>query len=366
MNRTHNPQIDNGLFVAEYYLKKDYKNITIEDLKENNELLCKILENTLKNKNITTCEYTTHLNSALTQPKQKILTQMSWLLDSIRNDKYCILCGEKTVNISIEIDRRYLEGIVSQTFFNHANNLNTVDVCPKCLYLSMLSVLNTQKIGSCILYISDNDNFMRDVTKDIQLKITKQSLCELKSVEKDTSFISACIDILNKQDIYDTNYIIQYCFVNGQNIYQAEKTIKTDQINLIRDIKSEGLLSEFISLNLFNNIYNNNSFVKSLINLYNYNKKCSKELSEILEEYEMSENEKKLVLKITNKLQEISIDKLKKELKLCDNKNKFESFLMKYQEEIKLFDDLNDIEEILSYKKWERYKNYILWSILIK
>lgn len=365
MNRTYNPQIDNGLFIAEYYLNKNYKDITIEDFIENNNLLCQTLENAIKNKNIKTCEHTTHLNSSLTQPKQKISKQMLWLLNNIGNDKYCLYCGEKIVNTKIDIDRRYIEGIVSQTFFNHANSLLTVDICPKCLYLSMLSVLNTQKIGACTLYISDNDDFMRNLTKDFQLKIIKQSLCELKPTQKDESFINTCIDILHKQDIYDVNYVIQYCFVNGQNIYQSEKTINIKQINLIRDIKGEGLLEEFISLNLFNNLYNNTSFIKSLINIYNYNKKCSKKLSEILEEYEMSDTERSLVLKITTKLKELSEDKLKKELKLCDNKNKFESLLMKYQEDIGLFDNLTDIEEILNYKKWEMYKNYILWSILI-
>ena len=254
MIRTYMPMIDNGLFVAEYYLNIPYRDITIDVLYDNISLFSgKIVELIETEEFYRKITYSTHVNSSFTQRSTKktkgelIKDQQENLLGNVRGDKNCLYCGQKQVNTDLNIDRKYMYGLVSQTFYNSANNLQTVDVCPVCAYLSMLSILNIQKIGMPTLYISDSDNFMRKITGYIQ---------NLSIGELDIDSNLKATELVNKSLLIDETpgYITQFCFQNaGQIVNDVERTFYSEDIKLLKKLEKEELLDEFIGFGLHNN-----------------------------------------------------------------------------------------------------------------
>jgi len=365
MKRTYHYQVDNGLFVLENIIKKPYSEITIQDLFENNKIISAKIQSAIKSEGVDICQALTHFNSILTQTKSKksIEEVMRELLNNISNHKYCIICGEKQVNTNIEVDRKYIANLVSQTFFNHASNLKHVDICPICVYLSLISVLNNQRIGSAILYNSDSDEAMRYITNQQQLKIDKNQLIDVK-IKKTDNYIETCLNIKRIQDMFNSNYLSQHCIANGQNVFYDEKVLNRKDYNLLSDLKSSQLLHEFIELGLFYNLINKSSFTNTLLK---YNKNCSKELYELLEDYEMTEKQKEIVNKICIKLLESEDSKeLSKQLRCCDNKSKFQDFLLKYQESLNILSNLDEMEEVLNFRKWKDYKTSLQFRITMQ
>lgn len=359
MNRTYMPMIDNGLFVAEYYLGKPYKEITIDYLYDNiyvfSQLIADKIENNEFYRNIT---YLTHMNSSFTQNSKKksketlIREQFENLLDNVGSDKYCIYCGKKQVNVNLEIDRKFMYGLVAQTFFNSANNLQTVDLCPVCAFLSLLSILNIQKIGVPTLYTSDDDNFMRAITKKIQLS-------SVENLDIDGNLKAN--ELINATFLVDEipNYVEQFCFMNsGQVVNDIERILHYKDIKLIRKLKNLGLLDKFIDYGLHNRLTLGHELITS--EFY-----CSLELLNVLEEYDLKNKEREIIENVTKNLLEIeSYEKLLKDLKLCNTKERFNNFILNYSSKRSLVEDIADYD-ILIGSNWTKFKNYINMNLMI-
>ena len=172
------------------------------------------------------------------------------LLDSIGEDRTCIICGEKRVNTRAELPYSSLiYGTPSPSnFMNRGNNLRTVDICPVCLFLSLVGFLNTQKISYPFLYISDSDEFMRDITEDIQQKIGRSIMLDIKSKDMAQHLIPTLTELMDmKESEYEgLNYINLIQYANAKKNQYKESVISKKNLNFIREVKYEGLINEFI------------------------------------------------------------------------------------------------------------------------
>lgn len=370
MNRTYMPMIDNGLFIVEYYLDVPYRDIAVSDLYDNLDTFAEKISELLETKEFfRKIAYSTHMNSSFTQTSKNkskysiIKEQFDNILDNVGQDKNCIYCGEKRVNLDFAIDRKFMYGLISQTFFNSSNNLQTIDMCPICAFLSMLSILNTQKIGMPTLYISDSDDFMRSYTESMQKLIGEASKIEEKidisGNLKYDKLLEISIDTL---DIKDIGYITQFCFMNaGQIVSESERTYTRKEIKLLSRLKEKQLLDEFMNLG-FHRRLNNNLQIEDVF-------AASKELIKELEGYNLynlNEKEKDIVDYVTKTLLKIeSSDKLLKEIKLCNNKMKFNSLILQYSEKETLVRDVKDYDMLTGYN-WKKYRDYINMNILIQ
>ena len=288
-----------------------------------------------------------------------IIEQFQELLENIGNDKECIYCSNKRVNINLNIDRKFMYGLVSQTFYNSSNNLQTVDVCPVCAYLSMISILNIQKIGMPTLYISDSDDFMRSITKSNQTILDEQNdLDELFNIP--SNFKSTKLIEIALLDISNIGYITQFCFQNsGQLIGEVERTIYKKDIELLKRLDNKGLLEEFMSFGLHDRLALGRSLVTDMVY-------CSSRLLKELEVFELKEEEKKIIEYAADTLIEIEdSNKLLKEIKLCNTQSKFNNFILNYSEKKALVKDVKHYDILTGYN-WAKYRDYINMHILIQ
>lgn len=370
LKRTYNPFVDNGLFAAEYYLEKDYKDITIMDIENNISYLSSKLAELIEEKEFyKKIVYSTHMNSSYTQPlrqksrEEMIAKQFEEIIDNVGKDKHCIYCGEKQVNKDFIIDRKFVPGIVSNTFFNSANNLQTVDICPVCIFFSMLSLLNIQKIGLPALYVSDSDLLMRKVTEHIQ-KNAALDVNEL-IVEGKERYRKFAEIALYEVPIDEVGYVTKVSFQNaGQVINHSEETLTKEKISLIRRLGKESLLEEFLDFGLMRRLINDNLLISKLLSdnvLY-----LSAKLYQILEESELKEKEKQVVAYATKKLMRLeSIENLIKEFKLINSRTKFIDYVMKFSEKEPIVESIEDFDKLTGYD-WLRFKNYIQMNLLLE
>ena len=371
MNRTYHYQVDNGLFVAGYYLNKEIEDITVDDLSNNVDFFTNKLWNLVEEKGFyKSLSHTTHINSQLnqkTRTKEALSSQLEGFLDNIGNDKTCILCGEKRVNISFteNTHRSFISGIVAKTFFNSSNNLQTVDICPVCMFLSMISFLNTQKMSYPFLYLSDSNEFMNYITEEIQNSVNKNILLDFKESDLERNFLELCTEKIRMETIFDLNYIELIFFQNGKDIYYKNYNVEKDKIIFFINIKNKGLIKEFCDMKLFNSVRDNKLLINRLLDSNN-DLKCSKELFKEVEEWELNSKDIEIIDRITKILYEnYSIEDIKKTLKLCDNNKKFEDFIIKHSENIPLYKTLEEFEKITNYKNWLKFKKYIIAKLIL-
>lgn len=362
MNRTYNFQVDNGIFVVEYLLDKDYKDITISDLRKNIDKFGDRIDEYKANSNIVSM---THQNSYMTQKGKDIRDQMNFLLDNIGEDKTCMICGEKRVNVTADIPYTALiYGAASpDNFMNRGNNLRTVDICPVCLFFSILSFLNTQKMGWAILYNSNSDEFMRNITKTIQIEINKKILLEFKnSKDMDKKFIETMTKLkIDEKNYDDLDYIELVRFNNNPQNPRIEKLeISDEKLSLINRIKNRGLIQEFFNKNLFYKIVKGLNPIKTL-SRYRNSSVETYELYEILKEVYMTEKEIQLVEDVANKLIEVNGEKALVDLKLIKGKVDFKEFLIKYSEKIQLCRNLSDYNKMI--ENHYDYKDYLILEL---
>lgn len=396
MNRTYNIFVDNGMFVSSYYLEKEVEDINLGELKTNIGLFAEELlklVNKEKGSFHRSLAYLTNNNSCLTQIHSRPYTdrekydilkgQLDDLLDNIGSDKVCYICGDKTVNIHYEVDRKFMPGLISQTFFNSANNLQTVDVCPRCMFFSLLSFMNVQRVGRPCLYLSDSNFFMKENTANIQdnLKIGKHT--ELKLKEGDNHFIDTLLSSSPHGDMSKLNYVTRVFFTNGQNVEYEEYTLTNKKIKLLKEVIEKDLLDVFMEFNLFRKLLEDMPVILGLYSLSwnNFSKwkkltqddkkeylKKIKSLTDILEGHEMVEHNKNLIEKTVKMLTEVkSIEDIKKELKLVDSGKELLQMLVNYMESKWCNTLLNpeELEEITSKFKWGTYKMFILHSLIL-
>lgn len=369
MNRTYNFQVDNGLFVAEHILDKQYKDITIEDLRGNIDLFTDKLHEYNK---MSTLSSTTHFNTSLTQLKidkrhERLKNQLTMLLDNIGNDKNCMICGKRQVNIKADIPYSSLMyGLAShKRNMNMGNNLSTVDVCPVCLFLSLVSFLNTQKISFPFVYMSDSDEFMRDITSEIQLNLTKNILLDRKIKDLDKNFIDEMVNINMSEDLYDDlGYINMITYKNAQNNYYSEINIEKDRLLMLMKVKAKGLMDEFYTRRMFRPFFDNSNIVKYMANTIKYDK-YSIELYELMRGYFMTQKQIELVEVLTDKLlQRNDTDRVLRDLFLIKGKTDFKRFLIDYSKNEPLLDNLNDMNTIIQ-NNYD-FKDYLILNIQMK
>lgn len=371
MNRTYNFQVDNGLFVAENYIGKDYKDININDLEDNIERFAKKM---CKYGELGTLKSTSHNNSALTQPAfknnrvEKVSEQLKELIDNISNHKTCMICGENKVNVEYEVNSAFMAMIPSlNKFSNKANNLHTIDVCPVCLFLSYISFLNTQKISFPFLYLSDSDNFMREITDEIQKDVSRDILTDRKIKDSDNYFLEIMQRISRVKRRYgDMTYIDLIYFANAQNNYYNIQNINRQKLSFINSLKKNILIKEFCELNLFQSYIRDRISIKNLISNDNkqiYKLICSGELYKLLESEIMTNKDIEIVEYATEKLLENnSVDDLLKELKICNMKNDFEKFIINHSKEKLLYRTLLEYKDLTNIYK---YKNLLIANLLL-
>lgn len=361
MNRTYNFQVDNGLFVMEYYLDKKYEGITTVDLKNNVDMLADRINMYKENSNIVSM---THHNSYLTQKGKDIRDQLNILIDNIGSDKNCTICGKKQVNIYLDIAYTALiYGVASPNkFLNRGNNLRSVDICPICMFLSIISFLNTQKMGLATLYNSDSDEFMRDITSNVQQDINKNIMLDIDSKNTDKQFVETMNKLnLDKYSYNDLNYIELIKYNNNpQSPYKKYLSLSASNLKLINRIRHEGLIEEFYSKYLFDAMGKGQNLVKRLGKFKDY----SEELYEILKEVYMTKKEIELIDSMTERLIEIDGIKALTDLKLVKDKKDFKRFLVTYSEKINLCNSLNDYNEVI--EKYYDYKDYLILNLNLK
>lgn len=377
MNRSYNFQVDNGLFVAEYYLQKDYRDISVDNLRDSIELFAKQMKAcndlTVLNaqKKETKISVMSHNNSALTQGafkdnrEAKIAEQLEICLESIANHKTCMVCGERSVNVEAKINGAMMYGIPSlSNFINKGNNLKHVDVCGKCLFLSYLSFLNTQKISYPFLYNSDSDEFMRDITEQIQDNLASKVILDLRKADSSKYFIETILDIDQKRDAYGADYIDLIYFANGQSNYYEIESLDKRKLLFLAKLKHEQLINEFGSLGLFGLYASEKLRIGHLVISDKkdiYLLRSGKQLYKRLEEELMTEKEIKMIEHVAERLlEQASLETLLKELKLCSKPYEFESFIDRYSEEETLYRSNTEYLELTNVYK---YKNFLIANL---
>ncbi|WP_231148373.1 hypothetical protein [Clostridium botulinum] len=397
MERTYNVFVDNGLYVLANGLDKEIEDITFEDIKNSTHLFAEKFQDYIN------CEYYKKnvsmgfQNSAYTQGlkkdketkkesetrAEKVQNQYNLILNNIGNDEYCSICGQKHINLNANIDyiksftRCWMPHIHANTFVNYINNLKVVNICPVCLYLSLLSIFNFNKAGDrIILYNSDDSEFMKDYTYEKQQSVkTDIIMCAKESKEKTyyikgiTETIEKIVDEGNKYN----GYIEAISFINSaQNEGYDEYLISSKDLKFMKNLTNKSLRNEFQGLGFFRDLITRrlqsnytSCVLRNLRNSYSDNL-SSKLLNEIEEEYSKLKKEKlDLIKEICEKIYETNdIDEIK-ELKSVDSGNKFEELLIEWNESYKdkKKEDLFDIDQynmLVEFKEFKSTKNRMI------
>lgn len=241
MKRTYNEFVDNGLFVASYLLNKEIEDITEQDILDNKELFIDKLLEFVSCENLHSIGTMLFFNSPLMNPrsknkhKEKTLEFFNMLEETLIDDNKttCFCCEEKRVSPSIckisTVSSSVNPLLPANTFYNFSNNLHMVNICPICLILSMLSLLNTLKFGINYLIISDNDDFMKDYTKQTQYQNSMyiESDGAIKNNKKIFDFLYEMFDEEGYKDIYNCGYIGILRYNNSKGNNEIENLIIT-------------------------------------------------------------------------------------------------------------------------------------------
>lgn len=415
MERTYNVFVDNGLYVISYYLKKSIRDLTIEDIKNSSKQFTNKICELLQSDRFRCLAYSTHLNSAYTRnytikptnkedkderekiskeinkrKKEAILNQFEGLLNNIGNDKTCLICGKKQVNLSIDIDKKYIPGIVAGSFYNSSNNLNSVDICPICLYLSMISILNIQTvskykltkknnekkrgIGVPTLYISDSNLIMEEYTEEIQRKVQSEKILDIEECKDDKYFLDSIIQIYvdknNLKKIDNCKYItlVRFCNNPHKGEYIEESHLEEKGLKFLLDLFNTGKKKDILSFELIDSLKENKLMIFKLLNKKNHCLKCEKETYKKVRNFEMNEKELKITKNITKVLFENNdLKSIDKNFENIRNEREFTEFIIENLKEIPniilSLEDLNHVK-----RNWVKFKNYILaeWFLLLK
>ncbi|MBU3174305.1 hypothetical protein [Clostridium estertheticum] len=389
MDRTYNVYIDNGLFVVANLLNIKIENITIENLKENTGLFAdKIYEFITCNK-YSQIGGMSFFNSAYSQPafrnnrKEKIKEQYDIIMSNTGEDEYCCLCGKKHIKYNKDkeyikkLNRAFIINGVADSFYNHSNNLQTINVCPSCILLGMLSTLNMRKSGYIVLYNSESDDFMYDLTNERQIQNLNDIVSDLKFDDKAKNTVNLQDEILHfilEKTIHKNNLKV-YKFSNGKTEFYDEKFLKTSDLELFNDIYVEDLLHEFNEYYLFNNLLQGNLkyiYTSKLIDFKKDELKCSKELIKFLEGRlnRLSKELNEIIKKISEGISDINNKDCLLELKSVSSYNKFIELILRWVEiyKNKQEKDLITSEEfdlLTNRMKYVSIKNKMIFELIL-
>lgn len=376
MERTYNTFVDNGLFVLAYYLEKNIDEVTIEDILNSVDLMEKEIKNTLSCEKYSSMAFSSFQNSQYTQAKKKVKEQFQLILSNLGDEEYCSVCGKK--HIKSHEDLKYKKALSrclsptlsTNTFFNYSNNLKQLNICPICIYLSMLSFLNTRPlIGLCLLMNSDDDEFMYYITKkineeregNIRLNAKKDKANKEINVYKlKKEFIK---DIIFNENTYD-GYIEATIYLNtAQNESMQQELLTKRDMEFLRMLNKKSLLSQFDEKGLFFYILNGhlrNDYLSCVFNKDGL--KVSMELFQLIEEEynKVGKNIIELIKRICKKVFESTETKEIADLKMIQTQSDFEELLVKWRGSIDNLMTLEEFEMLTDYKNYRRNKNRML------
>lgn len=394
MDRTYNVFVDNGLYIASYYLQKNIEDITIEDLTNNKDIFAEKVYEFIQCDKYSKLASMGFNNSSYAQPSFKsnrlikIKEQYTNLIDNIGEDEVCIICGEK--HIKRNPSKKYLEMLSrsiapylsANTFVNYSNNLQMVNVCPVCIFLTMISILNMRKSSNFVtMFISDDSEFMEDYTYQLQVENNQDILSEAKfDKNKDSHYIqnisNVIENIINNEKIYN-GYIETLNFYNGQIPSQTENFISKKQINFISNLKNKNLFSEFKQMGLMKLVLDQSLkklYISYLIDRKENKLKCSQELFDEVdtEVWNMRKETLNLIKNTCNKLKDIKQKDEVGRLKEISNINQFESLINEWVETYNkqtgenLFNDIEDFELLCNPREINSIKNRMICQFLIQ
>lgn len=374
MNRTYNIFVDNGLFVLANYLNKEIEQIQIEDIINQEEVkhFSDLFDKAYETEKYRGVAFSSFQNSSYTQ-STNVNKQFNDILNQIVDKgDVCSICGENTVpdydKVFISsLTKSMMPRLASNTFFNFSNNLKKQNVCPICLYLSMLSFFNIKSVlGQCVLFNSDNNEYLYDYTYEHDIELNRDIISNATKYKKEKNItyrgeLSKLIESkINNNKIYD-GYIEIVKFYNSSQgeSYDIEILNKKD-ISFLKELMSISLLSEFKEKGLFYNLCKG-ILQKNYLSCVFQNEqlKISKELFEKIEERYCRLSEKKLELiknvskQVYNKL---SKDILK-DLKGIDKLNQFEKLLIGWIESIPELMTIEEFNSLCNIKEFSSIKN---------
>ncbi len=397
MKVTFNEFVDNGLYVAEYYLKKKFEDISIRDLENNIDLFANHVHDFIScNKYKKIADMAFH-NSSYTQVINKelkdkykenarlesIKAQFRLIFYNLGDQEVCSICGEKHVKL-IGVDEKYLSAVTrslmpnltANTFFNHTNNLKFLDVCPICLFLSMISVLNMRKSGNLVLFNSEDADFMKELTANRQAQnerdIFNESLEENKgntvTVQDQIRFF------ISEKEWTDKSITIYEINNSGQSQTYQDYILTESNIRVFKKVCSEGFLNEFNRLNLFKLLIRDTlkyDYLKYLADFRNEKLKCEIDFFEFIDK-EVSVLKQDLRDTIKNfceKIYKVSKKNDINELKSVIDLRAFEELILKY---IELYKDVksedliteDEFEMFMDYRNWIHIKNRMIFNFI--
>lgn len=401
MDRTYNVFVDNGLYVLGYYLDKDIEDITIDDIKNSTEIFANKFED------YSECEYYKKnifmgfQNSSYTQGlkidkktkesietrMEKVNKQFNLMLNNIGEDEYCFICGGKHIKLDADDDylksmsRAFMPHIHANTFFNYTNNLQIVNICPICLYLSMISLYNCTKTSNTLtLYISDDDEFMEDYTYEKQIELSQNISMQLKEDKNQKRFLAHMLEVventINSEKLYK-GYIQAISFQNSAKVEEyTDKILSNKDLKFIKNLMEKSLLSEFKKEGLFKDLINEQLQDNYISCVFDFNKeklRVSKELfMEIEEVYSKLRKEKlELIKDICNKIYDNNDKDEIQQLKNINNLTQFQELLLNWNEmyknkkNINLFNKIEEFQGLCDYKDFKTVKNTMLMQFML-
>ncbi|MEG1410508.1 MAG: hypothetical protein RSD36_11775 [Terrisporobacter sp.] len=379
MDRTYDIFVDNGLFILSYYLKKEIKDITMEEIEDSVAFMSGKVEEYLECEKYSNLKSMVLFNSTVSNPSLKNVKLETHLQEFVKNkgNDYCMICGQNHANLKFSLKgRSYLPNRPSATYFNFSNNLHNINVCPYCLLLTTYSVMNCRVDNYVYLYNSSDDEFMKEITvirqeeneQDILLKAEKSKINKSR------------FDLLEEMLDHNVNFSSQveiHKFNNGksEDIVNSDK-IYSKNIKLMRKMRNKSLLSEFKSLNLSWMIVENKLQSNYLGYIYDFEKdnlKCTKELFDFLNKEVNMLDDKIITLidRITNNLvyADLDIGKIRNKIKAVKGIKDFDNIIMEIQEmyyektKEALFNK-NEYNEMINIRKYNAIKNMMLLDLI--
>lgn len=379
MERTYDVFADNGLYILAYYLKKDVKDITFEDIENSVGFMSEKVESFLDCEKYSNLKTMFLFNSTVSNPSLKnvkLETALNEFL-SQKGEDYCMICGQNHANINMDLKgRSYLPNRPGATFFNFSNNLHNINVCPYCLLLTTYSVMNSRVNNFIYLYSSSDDEFMKEYTIDRQDENIADIQAKAKKSKENKNRLETLLEMIDYNISFDSEVEI-YRFTNGktEDVPDAEK-IYSKNIKLLRKMRNKSLLNEFRSLGLTWMIVEDRLSSKYINYIYDFEEeelKCSKKLYDFLNK-EVNMIDKKmidLIDRITNDIANSGLDvkKIRGNLRSVNNLKSFKNELMQilemyYEKTGKELFNKDEYNELINMRNYIDIRNMLIIDLI--
>lgn len=385
MDRTYNVFVDNGMFVLANYLDKKIEGIDIKDIINSTNHFAELFDKSYQSEKYKKVAFASFQNSAYTQAptkeektkENKVVKQYNQILDNLGDGDTCAICGKNTVvkydkDLISAISKSMIPRACSNTFFNFSNNLKKLNICPTCLYLAMLSFFNITAVGGqCVLFNSDDDEYMYDYTYEHNIQFNRDIITEAKKDKEKYSQVMEqhIMNLINNNKIYD-GYINMTLFYNSSQAENFNNDILTKKdFKFLKELQSISMLNEFRQQGLFYHLLKNNLQKNYLSYVFDFKEnklKISKELFDIIEKrYDRLRKDKlELIKRVSNKVYNNISKDLTKDLKGIDKPNQFEKIVMNWIEEIPNLMTTEEFDSLCEAIEFSKVKNRIYVELI--